>query len=117
MYEEACTLSYTHTQLTNTISLSSLISSPFVQDDHGSTGYTVLMMASYTGFTAAVEAIVAADPHPDHIRMKSKYGGQTALMVATQGQSIPVFPRIVEILIKADPSADHLDMKVRSPLT
>ena len=75
------------------------------------------MMASYTGFTAAVEAIVAADPHPDHIRMKSKHGGQTALMVATQGQSIPVFPRIVEILIKADPSADHLDMKVRSPLT
>ena len=76
-------------------------------------------MASYAGFTAVVEAIVAADPHPDHIRMKSKHGGQTALMVAMlyQGHRTPVFPRIVEILLKADPSADHLDMKVRSPLT
>ena len=31
--------------------------------------FTALINASYYGHTAAVEAIVAADPHPDHIRM------------------------------------------------
>ena len=31
--------------------------------------YTALMQATVWGHTAAVEAIVAADPHPDHIRM------------------------------------------------
>ena len=30
---------------------------------------TALMFASWKGHTAAVEAIVAADPHVDHIRM------------------------------------------------
>jgi hypothetical protein len=31
--------------------------------------YTALIWATIKGHTAAVEAIVAADPHPDHIRM------------------------------------------------
>ena len=31
--------------------------------------WTALIRASANGHTAAVEAIVAADPHPDHIRM------------------------------------------------
>ena len=30
---------------------------------------TALICASMLGYTAAVEAIVAADPDPDHIRM------------------------------------------------
>ena len=64
-------------------------------------------MASARGHTAAVEAIVAADPHPDHIRMIN-CNGKTALFLAVLYGT----PRSVEILIKADPSGDHLNMKV-----
>ena len=64
--------------------------------------------SGYNGHTAAVEAIVAADPHVDHIRMTETNDGDTALMNAALGGK----PRIVEILIKADPSGDHLNMKV-----
>ena len=46
--------------------LVSLPPSPSLQDGYQN---TALMYATLRGFTAAVEAIVAADPHPDHIRM------------------------------------------------
>ena len=39
---------------------------PSLQDKYK---WTALMYASYRGRTAAVEAIVAAGPHVDHIRM------------------------------------------------
>jgi hypothetical protein len=56
---------------------------------------------------AIVKAIVAADRHPDHIRMTAQRG-ITALMTAAEAGK----PRIVEILIKADPSEEHINMKV-----
>ena len=76
---------------------------------------TALMYASIysTVDVCSVEAIVAADPHPDHIRMTGvgslrSTDGRIALMIAAlNGKS-----RIVDILIKADPSGDHLNMKV-----
>ena len=73
----------------------------------GSRKYTALIHASVKGYTAAVEAIVAADPDPDHIRMTEGDGYTALSKAADMGR-----PRIVEMLIKADPSGDHLNMKV-----
>ena len=61
--------------------------------------------------TAAVQAIVVADPHPDHFRMGTKGAGLTALYMAVMGTNGAGGPRIVEILVKADPSGDHLNKK------
>ena len=69
---------YTHTQRDIVYVLPSLLASlplppyfplppPSLQAGGGK--WTALMNASLYGHTAAVEAIVAADPHPDHIRM------------------------------------------------
>jgi hypothetical protein len=69
--------------------------------------WTALMCASDYGHATAVEAIVAADPDPDHIWMTETKYGQTALILAAQCGN----HRIVDILIKADPSVDHLNMK------
>ena len=65
------------------------------------------MMASKMGITAAVGAIVAADPAPDHIRMTDPSNVTALMYAASTGK-----PRIVELLIKADPSGDHLNMKM-----
>ena len=47
----------------------SLSSSSPPPSPQGGGKYTALIKASAYGHTAAVKAIVAADPHPDHIRM------------------------------------------------
>ena len=67
---------YTHTQRDIVYVLPSLLSLPLPlfflppsSHQGGYNKYTALMWASDQGHTAAVEAIVAADPHPDHIRM------------------------------------------------
>jgi hypothetical protein len=73
-----CSATRTHTQrdIVSILPLTSSISPslPFPPPSLQATGMfgnkdTALMVASYNGHTAAVEAIVAADPHPDHIRM------------------------------------------------
>ena len=66
-----------------------------------------MMWATSKIYTAAVEAIVAADPDPDHIRMTEGDGYTALIKAADMGR-----PRIVEMLIKADPSGDHLNIKV-----
>ena len=71
-----CSATRTHTQRNVVYVLPSLLylplslpSSPLPPSLQNRNKNTALMKASVKGYTAAAEAIVAADPHPDHIRM------------------------------------------------
>merc|ERR1712194_251958 len=69
-------------------------------------GATALVVASLKGHTAIVQALIAADPSPEHIRMQGNNKATALIAASRQG-----FTAIAEALIAADPSPDHIRIR------
>jgi len=67
---------------------------------------TALHGAARQGFTAIVEALIAADPSPDFIRIRASLGETALYWASSIGKTA-----IVEALVAADPSPDHIGIR------